>query len=302
MRQDLKQFKDFRITMSTPRISFEFFPPQSIEASFRLWDTLGKLAPLSPEFVSVTYGAGGTTRDLTHDAVKTIHANYGVAVAAHLTCVNATREETLAIADSYAEAGVTEIVALRGDPPKGAGKFTPHPEGFASSIELVEALAKTGKFHLRVGAYPDPHPEAENLDACVEFLKRKVDAGANSAITQFFFEADTFFRFRDACADAGITAPIIPGILPVNNWTRVRRFASACGAHIPAWVDEAYEKAIRDDRETLLSTALCTELCTDLIEGGVEDLHFYTLNTPELTRDICAALGVTPKQALAQVA
>ncbi len=302
MRQDLKQFKDFRITMSTPRISFEFFPPQSIEASFRLWDTLGKLAPLSPEFVSVTYGAGGTTRDLTHDAVKTIHANYGVAVAAHLTCVNATREETLAIADSYAEAGVTEIVALRGDPPKGAGKFTPHPEGFASSVELVEALAKTGKFHLRVGAYPDPHPEAENLDACVEFLKRKVDAGANSAITQFFFEADTFFRFRDACADAGITAPIIPGILPVNNWTRVRRFASACGAHIPAWVDEAYEKAIRDDRETLLSTALCTELCTNLIEGGVEDLHFYTLNTPELTRDICAALGVTPKQALAQVA
>lgn len=302
MRQDLKQFKDFKITMSTPRISFEFFPPQSIEASFRLWDTLGKLAPLSPEFVSVTYGAGGTTRDLTHDAVKTIHANYGVAVAAHLTCVNATREETLAIADSYAEAGVTEIVALRGDPPKGAGKFTPHPEGFASSVELVEALAKTGKFHLRVGAYPDPHPEAENLDACVEFLKRKVDAGANSAITQFFFEADTFFRFRDACADAGITAPIIPGILPVNNWTRVRRFASACGAHIPAWVDEAYEKAIRDDRETLLSTALCTELCTDLIEGGVEDLHFYTLNTPELTRDICAALGVTPKQALAQVA
>ncbi|MCV2874874.1 methylenetetrahydrofolate reductase [NAD(P)H] [Rhodobacteraceae bacterium XHP0102] len=288
--------------MSAPRISFEFFPPQSIEASFRLWDTLGKLAPLSPEFVSVTYGAGGTTRDLTHDAVKTIHANYGVAVAAHLTCVNATREETLAIADSYAEAGVTEIVALRGDPPKGAGKFTPHPEGFASSVELVEALAKTGKFHLRVGAYPDPHPDAENLQACVDFLKRKVDAGANSAITQFFFEADTFFRFRDACAKAGITAPIIPGILPINNWTRVRRFAAACGAHIPAWVDEAYEKAIRDDREALLSTALCTELCSDLIEGGVEDLHFYTLNTPELTRDICAALGVTPKQALAEVA
>ncbi len=302
MRQDRKQFKDFRIIMSAPRISFEFFPPQSIEASFRLWDTLGKLAPLSPEFVSVTYGAGGTTRDLTHDAVKTIHANYGVAVAAHLTCVNATREETLAIADSYAEAGVTEIVALRGDPPKGAGKFTPHPEGFASSVELVEALAKTGKFHLRVGAYPDPHPDAENLQACVDFLKRKVDAGANSAITQFFFEAETFFRFRDACATAGITAPIIPGILPINNWTRVRRFASACGAHIPAWVDEAYDKAIRDDREALLSTALCTELCTDLIEGGVEHLHFYTLNTPELTRDICAALGVTPKQALAEVA
>ncbi|MBF9048904.1 methylenetetrahydrofolate reductase [NAD(P)H] [Roseobacter sp. HKCCD9010] len=288
--------------MPVPAVSFEFFPPQSLEASFRLWDTLGVLAPLDPKFVSVTYGAGGTTRKLTHDAVTAIDSNFGVPVAAHLTCVDATREETLAIAESYAEAGISQLVALRGDPPKGAGKFTPHPDGFASSVELIEALAKTGKFSLRVGAYPDSHPDAPDLSACVEFLKRKIDAGATSAITQFFFEADTFFRFRDACVKAGIDAPIIPGILPINNWTRIRRFATACGAVIPAWLDEAYTAAIRDGRESLLSTAVCSELCSDLIEGGVTDLHFYTLNTPELTREVCAALGVTPKLALAEVA
>lgn len=290
------------IPADSPRISFEFFPPKSLEASFKLWDTLGVLAPLGPEFVSVTYGAGGTTRALTHDAVKTIHRHHGVPVAAHLTCVDATRAETLEIAESYADAGVTQIVALRGDPPKGAGSFSAHPDGFASSVELVEALADTGKFQIRVGAYPDPHPEAENLAACVTYLKRKIDAGASEAITQFFFEAETFFRFRDACADAGITAKIIPGILPVNNWTRVRNFAAATGAIIPAWVDEAYDKAIRDGREDLLSTALCTELCSELMEGGVEDLHFYTLNTPDLTRDVCAALGVSPQVSLSQVA
>lgn len=290
------------MTLPTPNVSFEFFPPQSLEASFRLWDTLGTLAPLAPEFVSVTYGAGGTTRDLTHDAVKTIHGNYGVNVAAHLTCVDATREDTLAIADSYAQAGVTRIVALRGDPPKGASGFRPHPEGFASSVELVEALAQTGKFDIAVGAYPEAHPDSANLQACVDYLKRKVDAGANTAITQFFFEADSFLRFRDACAAAGITARIIPGILPVNNWTRVRGFASRCGTVIPAWLDDAYATAIRDGREQLLSTALCTELCTELLEEGVKDLHFYTLNSPDLTRDVCAALGVTPRVTLAEVA
>lgn len=290
------------MTAVAPRVSFEFFPPKSLEASFRLWETLGVLSPLGPTFVSVTYGAGGTTRALTHDAVKTIHANYGVAVAAHLTCVDATRAETLEIAESYAAAGVTQIVALRGDPPKGQGKFTPHPQGFANSIELIEALAKTGKFHLRVGAYPDPHPEAQSMQDCVDFLKRKIDAGASSAITQFFFEADTFFRFRDACTAAGITAPIIPGILPINSWKGVRKFAEMCGTPIPAWLDEAFDKATRDGREQLLATALATELCTDLIAGGVEDLHFYTLNAPDLTRDVCAALGVTPKVALSEVA
>lgn len=290
------------MTLPTPNVSFEFFPPQSLEASFRLWDTLGTLAPLAPEFVSVTYGAGGTTRDLTHDAVKTIHGHYGVPVAAHLTCVDATRKETLAIADSYARAGVSRIVALRGDPPKGADRFRPHPEGFASSVELVAALADTGKFDIAVGAYPEAHPEAQNLKACVDYLKRKVDAGATTAITQFFFEIDSFLRFRDACADAGITARIIPGILPVNNWTRVRNFAGRCGTVIPSWLDDAYATAIRDGREQLLSTALCTELCTDLLEEGVQDLHFYTLNTPDLTRDVCAALGVAPRVSLAEVA
>lgn len=288
--------------MPAPRVSFEFFPPKSLEASFRLWDTLNVLAPLSPGFVSVTYGAGGTTRALTHDAVKTIHKNYGVEVAAHLTCVDATRAETLEIAESYAEAGVRQIVALRGDPPKGAGRFEPHPEGFAGSVDLVEALAATGRFEIRVGAYPDPHPEAETMQDCVDHLKRKVDAGATSAITQFFFEAETFFRFRDACATAGIDAAVIPGILPVTSWKGVAKFAETCGARIPDWVREAYDKAARDGRERLLSTAMCTELCTDLIEGGVEDLHFYTLNAPDLTRDVCAALGVTPRMDLSEVA
>lgn len=288
--------------MPTPNVSFEFFPPKSLEGSFKLWETLGVLAPLDPRFVSVTYGAGGTTRKLTHEAVTAINANFGVPVAAHLTCVDATRGDTLEIAEQYAEAGISQIVALRGDPPKGSTGFQAHPDGFGSSVELVDALARTGKFEIRVGAYPDPHPEAENMTACVDYLKRKIDAGATSAITQFFFEAGTFFRFRDACAASGITAPILPGILPIEDWSRARRFASACGSVIPTWMDEAYASAVRDGREELLSTAICTELCSDLIEGGVTDLHFYTLNRPELTRDVCAALGVTPKVSLAEVA
>ncbi|SLN61797.1 5,10-methylenetetrahydrofolate reductase [Pseudoruegeria aquimaris] len=288
--------------MTSPRISFEFFPPQTLDASFRLWETVQMLAPLAPEFVSVTYGAGGTTRDLTHDAVQTIHTHYGLNVAAHLTCVNASRAETLEIAEAYAEAGVTEIVALRGDPPKGEGRFTPHPEGFANACELVEALAATGKFKLHVGAYPEKHPEAESVQANVDWLKRKIDAGADSAITQFFFEAETFFRFRDACEKAGIDAPIIPGILPIHSWKGVRNFATRCGTSVPAWLDDAFEKAIRDGREELLATALCTELCSELIEGGVEHLQFYTLNRPHLTRDVCHALGITPDVSLEKVA
>ncbi|MDE0588976.1 methylenetetrahydrofolate reductase [NAD(P)H] [Halocynthiibacter sp. C4] len=286
----------------TPRISFEFFPPQSLEASFRLWDTVRALAPLAPSFSSVTYGAGGTTRDLTHEAVATIHKNYGLNVAAHLTCVDATREETLKIANSYAEVGVKEIVALRGDAPKGADKFTRHPEGFADACELIEALADIGKFKIRVGAYPEPHPDAPNAQADVDWLKRKIDAGADSAITQFFFEADTFFRFRDRCEKAGIDAPIIPGILPIQSWAGTQRFAARCGTSVPSWVADAFEKAERDDRTELLATSLCTELCSELIDGGVEDLHFYTLNRPERTRDVCHALGITPEASLENVA
>ncbi|TMV07761.1 methylenetetrahydrofolate reductase [NAD(P)H] [Ruegeria sediminis] len=288
--------------MTAPEISFEFFPPQSLEASFRLWDTVHALAPLGPRFVSVTYGAGGTTRELTREAVATLHKHSGLNVAAHLTCVRATREETLDIADQFAEAGVTDIVALRGDPPKGEGRFQQHPGGFANSVELIEALAGTGKFTIRVAAYPDIHPEASSFAADVDWLKAKLDAGADEALTQFFFEAETFFRFRDACAKAGIDKPITPGILPIENWKGARNFARRCGTRIPAWVEHAFERAARDGREDLLATVLCTELCTDLIEGGVDKLHFYTLNRPELTRDVCHALGVAPKVALQNVA
>ena len=288
--------------MPRPTLSFEFFPPQSLEASFRLWETVQMLAPLRPEFVSVTYGAGGTTRKLTHEAVTTLGKATGLRVAAHLTCVDATRAETLEIAEGYASAGITDIVALRGDAPKGAGRFTPHPEGFADSVELIEALAATGRFTLRVGAYPDRHPEAADDGADVRWLKRKLDAGASAAITQFFFEPETFLRFRDACAAAGITAPIIPGILPIENWDGVKSFAGRCGTKVPQWMDDAFGHARRDGREELLATALCAELCDTLIGEGVEQLHFYTLNRPHLTRDVCHALGVVPELALEKVA
>ncbi|MCH2068858.1 MAG: methylenetetrahydrofolate reductase [NAD(P)H] [Shimia sp.] len=288
--------------MTTPQVSFEFFPPQNLEASFRLWDTVQSLAPLNPRFVSVTYGAGGTTRDLTREAVATLHKSSGLNVAAHLTCVNASKAETLEIAEGFAAAGVSELVALRGDPPKGSTGFVPHPEGFANSVELIEALAGTGKFTIRVGAYPEKHPEAADMQADVEWLKRKIDAGANEAITQFFFEADTFLRFRDACAKAGIDAPILPGVLPIENWKGVRKFAERCGTSVPAWLIDAFEKAERDNREDLLATTVCTEMCSELLDEGVDSLHFYTLNRPELTRDVCHALGVTPAVKLENVA
>lgn len=278
-----------------PRVSFEFFPPKTLEASFRLWETVRLLAPLRPQFVSVTYGAGGTTRKLTHEAVTTIGAQFGLTVAAHLTCVDATRAETLEIAESYAQAGVSQIVALRGDAPKGQARFTPHPEGFAHSVELIEALAETGKFTLRVGAYPEPHPEAADTMADVRWLKRKFEAGADSAITQFFFEADTFLRFRDTCAREGVDAArIIPGIIPIENWSGIRKFAAACGSHIPVWMDEAFAAADSDGSSDALATRLCIEMCERLMQEGVGDLHFYTLNRPTLTRDVCLALGVEP--------
>ncbi|MCC5972399.1 MAG: methylenetetrahydrofolate reductase [NAD(P)H] [Pararhodobacter sp.] len=289
--------------MSAPHVSFEFFPPKTLDASFRLWETVRMLAPLNPSFVSVTYGAGGTTRKLTHEAVTTIGKQFGLNVAAHLTCVDATRAETLEIAKSYADAGLREIVALRGDPPKGEGRFTAHPDGFANSIELIEALAATGDFKLRVGAYPEPHPEAADSAADVQWLKRKFAAGADSAITQFFFEPETFLRFRDACVREGIDgAKIIPGIVPIENWKGIRKFALATGTTVPAWLDDAFDKAARDGREELLATALCTEMCDALMAEGVEDLHFYTLNRAHLTRDVCYALGVTAQVQLENVA
>ena len=288
--------------MTSLNVSFEFFPPKTIEASFRLWDTVQTLAPLAPRFVSVTYGAGGTTRQLTREAVAAIAGSTDLSVAAHLTCVDATKEDTLSLAKSWADLGVKDIVALRGDPPKGTEGFATHPEGFANSCEMIEALAASGDFNIRVGAYPHKHPEAASLKDDVDWLKRKIDAGASEAITQFFFEADDFFRFRDLCDKAGITAPITPGILPIENWAGTKAFAQRCGAQIPDWMDAAFQTALRDDRSDLLSVALSTELCSDLIDGGVENFHFYTLNKPELTRDICAAIGVTPQTVLQKVA
>lgn len=288
--------------MTSLNVSFEFFPPKTIEASFRLWDTVQTLAPLAPRFVSVTYGAGGTTRQLTREAVAAIAGSTDLSVAAHLTCVDATKEDTLSLAKSWADLGVKDIVALRGDPPKGTEGFAPHPEGFANSCEMIEALAASGDFNIRVGAYPHKHPEAASLKNDVDWLKRKIDAGASEAITQFFFEADDFFRFRDLCDKSGITAPITPGILPIENWAGTKAFAQRCGAQIPDWMDAAFQTALRDDRSDLLSVALSTELCSDLIDGGVENFHFYTLNKPELTRDICAAIGVTPQTVLQKVA
>ena len=280
--------------MTTPAVSFEFFPPRNLDASFRLWDTARALSALGPDFVSVTYGAGGTTRQLTHEAVTALSNHYGLNVAAHLTCVDASREETMQIVDEYAQAGVREIVALRGDAPQGQAVWTAHPEGFASSVELIEAIAKRGDIAIRVGAYPEPHPDSPGTAADVAFLKRKVDAGATSAITQFFFDADTFFRFRDACVKAGINAPIIPGILPIQSWVGARKFAERCGTSVPAWAVAAFEAAGKEG-EAALAQDLSVQLCRDLQAGGVDHLHFYTLNKPDLTLAVCRELGVAEK-------
>lgn len=287
--------------MTTPTISFEFFPPKSLEASFRLWDCVNTLAPLAPEWVSVTYGAGGTTRELTREAVATLGKQFDLRVAGHLTCVDASRAETMEVAAGFRAAGVTDIVALRGDAPKGSDGFVAHPDGFANSVELIEALAGDG-FNVRVGCYPDTHPEAASADADIEWLKRKIDAGASEAISQFFFDAETFLRFRDRCAAAGIDAPIVPGLLPIENWKGVSKFAGACGAVIPAELAAAFEVAERDGRADLLAIAQAAELADALVCEGVEHLHFYTLNRPELTRDVCAALGVVPRATLSEVA
>ncbi len=280
--------------MTTPAVSFEFFPPRNLDASFRLWDTARALSPLGPDFVSVTYGAGGTTRQLTHEAVTALSNHYGLNVAAHLTCVDASREETMQIVDEYAQAGVREIVALRGDAPQGQAVWTAHPEGFTSSVELIEAIAKRGDIAIRVGAYPEPHPDSPGTAADVAFLKRKVDAGATSAITQFFFDADTFFRFRDACVAAGINVPVLPGILPIQSWVGARKFAERCGTSVPAWAVAAFEAAGKEG-EAALAQDLSVRLCRDLLNGGVDHLHFYTLNKPDLTLAVCRELGVAEK-------
>ena len=274
-----------------PSLSFEFFPPHSPEASLRLWRSVERLAPLGPRFVSVTFGAGGTTRDRTNAAIQTIVERARLSVAGHLTCVGASRAETLAVARGYARMGVRRIVALRGDPPKGAARFEPHPEGFASGADLVAGLRQLGGFEISVAAYPEKHPDAVDLAADIDNLKRKIDAGASNAITQFFFENEDFLRFRDACARAGITAPIIPGILPVENFGRMTNFAARCHAKVPEWMHKAFARADSPETAHLLAVAIASDQCDALRAEGVEHLHFYTLNNPDLTYDVCRALG-----------
>jgi methylenetetrahydrofolate reductase (NADPH) len=275
--------------MPVPSVSFEFFPPRTLPASFRLWEAAKALAPLGPDWVSVTYGAGGTTRVLTREAVAALAKGFSFRVAGHLTCVEASREETLEVAHGYRAAGVEDIVALRGDPPKGADRFEPHPDGFRDSVELVAALAAEG-FRVRVGAYPDVHPEAGDGTADIAWLRAKVDAGAREAITQFFFDPETFLRFRDACASGGVSAPVVPGLLPVEDWTKVRRFAESCGAKIPPDVAARYDAARRDHDRIAVDHAV--EMSERLMAEGVRHLHFYTLNKPDLTRDVCMRLGL----------
>ncbi|MGM0586625.1 MAG: methylenetetrahydrofolate reductase [NAD(P)H] [Pseudomonadota bacterium] len=276
-------------------VSFEFFPPGTPEGAARLWRSVERLAPLAPSFVSVTYGAGGTTRDRTRKAIQAILERARLEVAGHLTCVGASRDETLAEADGYRRLGARRIVALRGDPPKGADRFEPHPDGFASAAELVAALRAEGHERISVAAYPEIHPEAASPAADLDNLKRKLDAGADSAITQFFFDNETFLRFRDAAARAGITAPIHPGVLPIENFAKMRRFAEGCGATVPDWLAKAYENADEHGMTEELSRAICAEQCDGLMAEGAEHIHFYTLNNPDLPYDVCRALGVQPQ-------
>jgi len=285
-----------------PGLSFEFFPPHTPEGSLRLWRSVERLAPLGPSFVSVTYGAGGTTRDRTNAAIQTIVSRARLNVAGHLTCVDASREETLEVARGYARMGVRRIVALRGDPPKGETRFVPHPDGFASAAELVAALRAVGDFEIAVGAYPEVHPEAASATADIDNLKRKIDAGASTAITQFFFENEDFLRFRDACARAGIAAPVVPGVLPVENFGKMVNFAARCRSSVPEWMHKAYARAETPEDAYQLSVAIAVDQCDGLIDEGVEHLHVYTLNNPDLTFDVCRTLGyvAAPLSAAAQ--
>ena len=276
-------------------VSFEFFPPKTETMEKTLWESVETLAPLVPRFVSVTYGAGGTTRERTHATVARIASDTAIPAAAHLTCVNASRAEIDVIADEYWHAGVRHIVALRGDPPVAGGRFEARPDGYASAAELVAGLKRRHDFEVSVSAYPEVHPEAGSLNADLDALKAKLDAGATRAITQFFFEPETFFRFRDAVAAAGIDAEIVPGILPVSNFAQLQRMAVPCATHVPGWMAHLF--AGLDDKPAarqLVAATVAAELCRRLYAGGVRHLHFYTLNRAELAYAICHMLGVRP--------
>lgn len=277
-------------------VSFEFFPPKTPAMEETLWASVETLAPLAPRFMSVTYGAGGSTRERTHATVARIRHETSVAPAAHLTCVEASRAEIDAIAHSYWEAGVRHIVALRGDPPVAGQRFQARGDGYDCAATLVAGLRRVADFEISVAAYPETHPEAASPTADLDNLKRKLDAGASRAITQFFFEPDTFFRFRDAAAAAGIRAEIVPGILPVSNFTQTVRMAGLCGTAIPGWLGRLFE-GLEDKPATrqLVAATVAAELCRRLYAGGVREFHFYTLNRAELSYAICHMLGLRPQ-------
>jgi methylenetetrahydrofolate reductase (NADPH) len=284
-------------------VSFEFSPPKTPEMEASLWQTIRSLAPLRPRFVSVTYGAGGGTRERTHTTVRRIMEETDLEPAAHVTCVAASRGEVDAVVRSYGGIGVRHIVALRGDPPEGSACFAPHPEGYRNAEELVRAIRALGDFEISVAAYPEVHPEAVSAQADLDNLKRKLDAGASRAITQFFFEPAVYLRFVDRVRAAGVTAPIVPGILPVTNFKRVREFARKCGASVPGWLAELFEGLDRDPTtRNLVAAWVAAEQCRKLQEYGVREFHFYTLNRAELTRSICHILGVRAAPAAAVAA
>jgi methylenetetrahydrofolate reductase (NADPH) len=276
------------------RVSFEFFPPKTEEMEQTLWEAVGRLAPLAPSFVSVTYGAGGSTRERTHATVKRIIAETALAPAAHLTCVDATRAEVDAVIESYAAAGVRHIVALRGDPAGGVGtRYAPHPQGYRNAADLVAGIKRLPGIEVSVSAYPEKHPDSPSVEADIDMLAAKVDAGASRAITQFFFDSDHYFRYLDRVRARGITIPIVPGILPVQNFKQTRAFAERCGTSVPDWLADRFA-GLDGDAATrkLIAAAVAAEQVLDLVDRGVTDFHFYSMNRADLVYAICHLLGV----------
>lgn len=283
--------------MSAPKVSFEFFPPKSPEMEQKLWDSVRRLEPLNPSYVSVTYGAGGSTRERTHDIVRKMAAETSLKPAGHITCVAATKPEIDQVLQDYWDAGVKRIVALRGDPTAGIGtKYAPHPGGYAYANDLIEGARKIADFDISVGCYPEVHPDAASLKSEIENLKRKFDAGATRAITQFFFFPDVYFKFLDAARDAGITQPIVPGIMLQSNFKGLKRMADLCGTAIPARIANLYE-GLDNDAETrdLVTAHVAAELCNRLAEQGVDHFHFYTMNRAGLSLSTCRLLGIKPE-------
>ena len=273
-------------------ISFEFFPPKSAETEAKLWDVVNDLSVIGPDFVSITYGAGGSTRDRTHKCVKHIVTKTDLKPAAHLTCVAASKSEVDEVIEDYAHAGVKHIVALRGDMPDMAA-FSPHPDGYSGSVELVESLAKRGGFDITVSAYPEKHPESDNMQTDIDLLKAKIDAGATRAITQFVFDTEQYYRFRDLLADNQINIPVIPGIMPTTNFKGVLRMSEACGASVPEWMKNKFDGLDEDlESRRALAIEIAIDQCRDLINSGFENLHFYTLNQATVTKAVCNALSL----------